>query len=139
MEVSMLRIASGLLLVSMLFPACKNRDYLEDANSNNFGNSGGMITIHVESVRVSQPMIFASVDPGIGECRGGNPKSIIRFAPGSRIPELNVAVGTKAVCIAGQAGGGGGGGQDIKYFDLPPNLRGGEVLIIRNDQVVFGN
>lgn len=83
--------------------------------------------------------MFASVTQG-GECRGGVPKYQVPkpnsdWKQGNPLPDLKVDLSVKRVCIAGQAGAAIGGGQDIEYWDLPANLKGGSTLIINGEQI----
>lgn len=97
------------------------------------------ITIHVERSGVAQPVLFASVTSA-GECRGGIPKYSVPKADsdwkqGRPLPDLKVDLSVKRVCIAGQAGAAVGGGQDIKYWDMPANVKAGSTLIIDGDKI----
>lgn len=94
------------------------------------------VVVRVESTQVKQPMIFASVDKGIGDCRGGNPLSKVSVRQGEKIPDLLVKPSTGMVCILGQATSVG---QDSKFYTLPENLKGGEIIVIKNDKVFLEN
>ncbi|MEN9808563.1 MAG: hypothetical protein RLZZ488_130 [Pseudomonadota bacterium] len=99
------------------------------------------VTIRVKNPGVRQPVLFASVTEG-GECRGGVPKYQVPkpnsdWKQGKPLPDLKVDLSVKRVCIAGQAGAAIGGGQDIKYWNLPTNLKGGSTLIINGDEITL--
>ncbi|MEY3900815.1 MAG: hypothetical protein RL189_121 [Pseudomonadota bacterium] len=121
------------LASSVALFACEQRSSTSETSSLD------QVTIRVKNSGVRQAVMFASVTQG-GECRGGVPKyqvpkSDSDWKQGNPLPDLKVDLSVKRVCIAGQAGAAIGGGQDIKYWDLPANLKGGSTLIINGDQI----
>ena len=136
-----MRYLLPVLAFSVVVSACKDRAFNSEVANTDASASKNMVTIHVENARVSQPIVFASVTSE-GECRGGNPKYNVPnrtdnpdWQPGMPLPDLKVDRSIESVCIAGQAGGAAGGGQDIKYWKLPANLKGGETLTINGDKI----
>lgn len=121
------------LFFSVTVFACHQR------GTNSETESTDMVTIRVENSDVAQPILFASVT-GEAECRGGAPKYYVPkpnsdWQPGKPLPELKVDLTVRRVCIAGQPGAAAGGGQDIKYWNLPKNLKGGSILVIRGKDI----
>ena len=102
------------------------------------------VTIRVQNSGVAEPILFASVTEG-AECRGGRvpkyfvPKRDSGWQPGKPLPDLKIDPSIRRVCIIGQAGAAAGGRQDVKYWNLPANLKGGDILIINGDQITLTN
>lgn len=131
----MIKYLVPVLAFSVITSACKERAYNSEVANSESDASRDMVTIHLESANVGQPMIFASVDSS-GECRGGNPKYRVDKASNAAMPDLKIDLSIKRVCVIGQAGGGRDGGQDVKYWDLPPGLKKGQTLIIKGDKIL---